>query len=185
LIRAEQCDITDADAVARVRDRLRDDWKAIDAVVNAAGVNIPRRSWSDVSTEDFRNVVATNLFGSFLVTRAFLPLLRGQAGATVVNIVSDAGLLGSAKAGVPYVAAKFGQTGLVESLNAELRDCGVRACGIFPGDINTAMLDDRAVPPTREQRAGMLQPEDVAECVMLAITLPPRAIVEKLVVRPR
>ena len=55
--------------------------------------------------------------------------------------------VGSAKAGAPYVASKFGQAGMMESLNAELRDRGIRACGIFPGDIDTAILEQRPVPP--------------------------------------
>ena len=61
----------------------------------------------------------------------------------------------------------------------------IRACAILPGDIDTALLERRPTPPTPEARARMLSPEDVAECAMLAIGLPQRAIVEELLVRPR
>jgi NADP-dependent 3-hydroxy acid dehydrogenase YdfG len=111
--------------------------------------------------------------------------MRKHGGGTIVNIVSDAGLLANAKAGAAYVAGKFGVAGLTQSINAEERGNGIRACAIFPGDINTPLLDKRPVPPPAEAREKMLQPEDVAECVMLAINLPSRAVVEQLLVRPR
>jgi NAD(P)-dependent dehydrogenase (short-subunit alcohol dehydrogenase family) len=111
--------------------------------------------------------------------------MRRQGEGTIVNVVSDAGLIANAKAGAAYVASKFGVTGLTQSINAEERERGVRACAIFPGDIDTPLLEKRPAPPPAEARAKMLRPEDVAECVMLAINLPQRAVVEQLVVRPR
>ena len=80
---------------------------------------------------------------------------------------------------------KFGLTGLTQSINAEERGNGVRACAIFPGDIDTPLLDKRPAPPSAESRQNMLQSQDVAECALLAIHLPPRALVEEIVIRPR
>ena len=120
-----------------------------------------------------------------LCAQAFLPSMRRQKSGTIVNIVSDAGKLANAKAGPAYVVSKFGLTGLTQSLNLEERANGIRACAIFPGDINTPIVDLRPTPPPPEARLQMLQPEDVAECVLLAIRLPPRAIIEELMVRPR
>ena len=59
------------------------------------------------------------------------------------------------------------------------------ACAIFPGDINTPLLDKRPVPPDNASRAKMMTAEDIAECALLAINLPSRAIVEEILVRPR
>jgi NADP-dependent 3-hydroxy acid dehydrogenase YdfG len=61
----------------------------------------------------------------------------------------------------------------------------VRACAIFPGDIDTPLLDKRPAPPDAAARARMMTAEDIAECALLAINLPPRAIVEEILVRPR
>jgi NAD(P)-dependent dehydrogenase (short-subunit alcohol dehydrogenase family) len=184
-VRVEVCDVGDPDAVDAVGSRLGDAWDGIDAVIAAAGMNIPRRGLRDLSAIDFRRLVEVNLLGAFHIVRTCVPLMRGRERATVVTIVSDAGLIASAKAGAGYVASKFGLTGLTESINAELRGEGIRATAIFPGDTDTALLDQRPVPPAREQRALMLQPDDVTECVLLAINLPHRAVLEKLVVRPR
>ena len=76
-------------------------------------------------------------------------------------------------------------SGLIEAINVELRGEGIRGTAIYPGDIDTPFLDKRPVPPDAKARGAMLQAEDVADCVMLAINLPHRAVLEKLVVRPR
>ena len=77
-----------------------------------------------------------------------------------------------------------GLTGLAQSLNAEERAHGLRACSIFPGDIDTDILNKRPIPPTPEARAKMMRPADIAACVWLAVSLPQRAVVEELLVRP-
>ena len=73
---------------------------------------------------------------------------------------------------------------MTQSINAEERANGIRACAIFPGDIDTPLLDLRPNPPTPEARRKMLKSEDVAECALLAINLPPRAVVEEILIRP-
>jgi NADP-dependent 3-hydroxy acid dehydrogenase YdfG len=117
--------------------------------------------------------------------QAFLPTMRKQKSGTVVNIVSDAGKQASPKAGPGYVVSKFGMVGLTQAVNAEERPNGIRACAILPGDINTPLLDKRPAPPNSDARAKMLQPEDVADCVLLAANLPERAVIEELLIRPR
>ena len=74
--------------------------------------------------------------------------------------------------------------GLTSAINAEERTRGIRACSIFPGDIDTPILDKRPAPPDAAARAKMMQPEDIAECALLAINLPPRVIIEEMIVRP-
>ena len=178
------CDIADAAAVGRVVTQVRAESGRIDALVHCAGTNIARRSWAQLSAGDYRAVLAANLDGAFHCVQAVLPGMREQGAGTVVVINSDAGRLANAKAGAAYVVSKFGLTGLVQSLNAEERAHGIRGCSIFPGDVNTPLLDKRPVPPPAEARVKMLQPEDVAAAVWLAVSLPPRAIVEELVIRP-
>jgi NADP-dependent 3-hydroxy acid dehydrogenase YdfG len=155
----------------------------LDVLVNAAGLNVPKRSLAECSIEDYTLVVNTDLNGAFYLTRGFLPTMR-QHGGTVINIVSDSGWRGNNFAGVAYVAAKFGLRGLTEAINAEERHNGIRATSIYPGEVNTPILDRRPVPPPPEAREKMLQSEDIAECIALAALLPPRVIIEDLVVRP-
>ena len=182
---ATPCDIADSNQVQQMAATIEQKLGTSQVLVAAAGINIPKRNWDVLSTEDFRNVIDTNLTGTFNCVRALLPGMRKLSSGTVIVIVSDAGILASAKAGAAYVASKFAQRGLVQSLNAEERSHGIRATAILPGDINTPLLDRRPIPPPPEARAKMLQPQDIAACAMLAINLPDRAIIEELLVRPR
>jgi NAD(P)-dependent dehydrogenase (short-subunit alcohol dehydrogenase family) len=179
------CDVSDPAAVKAMAADVLARFGRVDVLLNGAGTNTPRRSWRELAHEDYHALLSANLHGAFYCVEAFLPSMRAQGGGTVININSEAGRLASPKAGVAYVASKFGLAGLTQSLNAEERGNGIRACSIFPGDIDTPILDKRPQPPTPEARALMLQSEDVAQCVWLAATLPSRAIVEELVIRPR
>ena len=179
------CDVGNAADVQKMVETVEQKFGPPQALVASAGTNIPKRGWDVLTPEDFQSVIDANLTGTFNCVSSVLPGMHRACGGTIVVIVSDAGLQASAKAGAAYVASKFGQRGLVQSINAEQRAHGIRATAIFPGDINTPLLDKRPTPPPQEARAKMLQPEDVTACVMLAINLPDRAIIEELLVRPR
>ncbi len=179
------CDIGDADAVAAMGARVLAEFGTVEVLVNAAGTNAPQRALEVLSLADYRAMMDTNLNGAYYCVQAFLPQMRARGSGTIVNIVSDAGKAASPKAGPGYVMSKFGMAGLTQAINAEERTRGVRACGIFPGDIDTPILNRRPVPPDAEARARMMQPEDIAECVLLAINLPSRVIIEEMLVRPR
>ncbi|MBC7784248.1 MAG: SDR family NAD(P)-dependent oxidoreductase [Burkholderiales bacterium] len=179
------CDVSIADEVAAMADRVRSNLGDPTALVNCAGTNIVDRQLEVLSPADWQQLIDTNLTGTFLCVHAFLPAMRRMGRGTIVNVISDAGLRANATAGAAYVASKFGMAGLTQSINAEHRAHGVRACGVFPGEINTPLLDKRPSPPPQEKRMQMLQADDVAACVLLAITLPPRAVVEQLLVMPR
>lgn len=179
------CDIGRSDAVEQLGRDVLGAFGSVQVVVNAAGTNAPKRALEVLSLEDYHGMMDTNLNGAYYVTQAFLPTMRAARAGTFVHIVSDAGKQASPKAGPAYVMSKFGLAGLVQSINAEERGNGIRACAIFPGDIDTPLLEKRPSPPPAEARARMMRPEDIAQCVMLAVNLPERAVIEELVVRPR
>jgi NAD(P)-dependent dehydrogenase (short-subunit alcohol dehydrogenase family) len=153
---------------------------SVDVLVNAAGINVPQRSFERLSLDDWHAVLATNLHGAYYCVRAFLPGMRARRTGTIVNINSDAGKIARDLAGPAYVTSKFGLTGLTQQINAEERGNGVRACSICARDINTPLLDQRPQPPAPEVRARMLQPDDLADCVWMVATLPPRAVVDEI-----
>ena len=183
-MRAFPCDVGDSAAVAKMAKEVLAAFGTIDVLVNSAGTNLAKRALADLTNEAFDDVVRINLNGAFYCVREFLPTMRAKKSGTIVNIVSDAGLRSNPVSGAAYVASKFGLTGLNDTINVEERKNGIRATAIFPGEINTPLLERRPVIPPPEARQKMLQPEDVAACALLAITLPHRAIVEHLLVRP-
>jgi len=177
--------IGDLDATNKSGQAILARYGRVDVLVNAAGTNVPRRSLEVLSIEDYHEMLDSNLNGAYYLTQAFLPTMRKQQSGTIVNIVSEAGRQASPKAGPGYVISKFGMVGLNQAINAEERGNGIRACAILPGDIDTPILDKRPTPPTAEARTRMMQPEDIADCVLLAVNLPSRAVVEELLIRPR
>ena len=179
------CDIGDAPAVTGMARRVLAEFKDVEVLVNAAGTNTPRRALEVLSLEDYHAMINTNLNGAYYCTQAFLPQMRERKSGTIIHVVSDAGKAASPKAGPAYVMSKFGLAGLTQSINAEERGNGIRACAVFPGDIDTPLLEKRPQPPSAEARERMLKAEDVAACVMLAIELPSRAVTEEIVIRPR
>ena len=184
-LHAFPCDIGDSVAAERACAAAIAALGSVIALVNCAGTNIPKRGLEVLNAADFQQVIAANLNGAVYFVIGVLPAMRKNGRGTVVNIVSDAGMFANAKAGAAYVASKFGMSGLTQSINCEERQHGIRACAIYPGDIATPLLDKRPVPPPPEARAKMLQPEDMADCVMLCVNLPDRAVVEQMLVRPR
>ena len=179
------CDVSNAAAVAEMGKRILTDLGEVEVLVNAAGTNAPHRSLDVLSLEDYHAMISTNLNGAYYCVRAFLPQMRARRSGTIVNIISDAGKQASAKSGPGYVMSKFGLAGLTQSINVEERANGIRACGIFPGDIDTPLLNKRPQPPDAAARAKMMRPEDVADCAVFCVNLPPNVIVEEMLVRPR
>jgi NADP-dependent 3-hydroxy acid dehydrogenase YdfG len=178
------CDLGRLESIDETTKEILRLFERADVLVNAAGNNIPQRSLAELSRADYTAVMDANINGVFHLVQAFLPGMRKQGGGTVINIGSEAGRLASAKAGAAYVISKFGLTGFTQTINAEERPHGIRACCIFPGDINTPLLNKRPTPPPPEARSRMMQPEDIAECVWFAATLPPRVTIEEILVRP-
>jgi NADP-dependent 3-hydroxy acid dehydrogenase YdfG len=179
------CDIGDSAAVAKAGEKILQEFGEVEVLVNSAGTNAPKRALEVLSLEDYHGMMDANLNGAYYCVQAFLPGMRTRGSGTIVNVVSDAGKQASPKAGPAYVMSKFGMAGLTQSINAEERGRGVRACAIFPGDIDTPLLNKRPVVPDADARARMMQPEDIADCVLHCINLPSRVVVEEMLVRPR
>jgi NAD(P)-dependent dehydrogenase (short-subunit alcohol dehydrogenase family) len=130
-----------ADAKAAVDTALRR-FGRIDVLVNNAG-NFYAGFFEELSPEDFRAQVETNLFGPVNVTRAVLPVMRAQRRGLLVTISSTAGVSGQAFVSA-YAAAKFGVEGWIESLTPEVAPFGIRTMLVEPGFFRTELLTDES-----------------------------------------
>jgi NADP-dependent 3-hydroxy acid dehydrogenase YdfG len=110
--------------------------------------------------------------------------MRERRDGLIININSISGKRAHPLGGLGYVAAKFGLRGLAMGVAAEEKDNGIRVSSIYPGEVNTPILEARPTPVSEERRRVMLQPEDVAAAVLLIATLPPRASIPELVITP-
>jgi NAD(P)-dependent dehydrogenase (short-subunit alcohol dehydrogenase family) len=158
------CDVGDSAQVEAMGKQVLAEFGDVEVLVNAAGTNVPKRALEILSLADYHGMMNANLNGAYYCTQAFLPQMRQRGSGTIINIISEAGKAASPKAGPGYVISKFGMAGLTSAINAEERSRGIRACSIFPGDIDTPILDKRPAPPDASARAKMMMPEDIAAC---------------------
>jgi NAD(P)-dependent dehydrogenase (short-subunit alcohol dehydrogenase family) len=179
------CDITDRGQVAQLFQWIAQELGTVEILVNSAGINISNRMMANVDPVDFDRVMAVNFTGGFNLIHAALPGMREKRSGLIFNIVSVAGKRVMPIAGLPYCTSKFALSTLGTFVNLE--ECeknGIRVTNIYPGEANTPLVDKRPVPPPPEKRARMLQPEDIAACVVAVAKLPPRAVVQELVIAP-
>ncbi len=147
-------------------------------------MNIQNRSMADMRPEQWDEVMRVNVTGCYNTMHAVLPSMRQSKSGLVVNISSVAGKRAIQLGGVAYAASKFALTALGTSTSNEVRNEGVRITNVYPGEVNTPILDRRPVPVSQEHRDSILQPEDVAKLVLLITTLPPRAHIPEVVIKP-
>jgi NAD(P)-dependent dehydrogenase (short-subunit alcohol dehydrogenase family) len=178
------CDVGDLTQVRAMLAFAASEMGRVDILVNNAGVNVPKRALKDLSPEDFDYMCRINLSGAFYCIHGVLPQMRERKDGIILNVSSVAGVRPSELAGAGYNASKHGLSALSLSIHLEEGKNGVRSCMICPGEVNTPILEKRAVVPDAARRAVMLQPEDLAHAALMVATLDPRAAVPELIITP-
>ncbi|MCS7102119.1 MAG: SDR family NAD(P)-dependent oxidoreductase [Burkholderiaceae bacterium] len=177
-------DVADAPAVARTAQAILARHGRIDILVNSAGLNVPTRFWRDQTVAGYEEVVRVNLNGTFYCTHAVLPAMRARGDGLIINVASWAGRHVMALVGPAYNAAKHAVVALTETINIEEGRHGIRACAICPGEVATPILEKRPVPPSPEERAKMLQPEDLGRTIRWVAEQPPHVCVNEILISP-
>jgi NAD(P)-dependent dehydrogenase (short-subunit alcohol dehydrogenase family) len=178
------CDVGDKHQVASTAAEIQSRLGRVDILMNSAGINLPKRSFREVSAEGWDEIVAVNLSGMFYCVQAVLPGMRTRQDGLILNVSSWAGRYASTLTGPGYNATKRAVIALTESINLEECTNGIRATSVLPGEAATPILEKRPVPPTPEVRAKMLQPEDLGRTLAFIATLPARACVNEIIVSP-
>jgi NADP-dependent 3-hydroxy acid dehydrogenase YdfG len=177
-------DVADAARVRVMVDSVTKALGPVDVLVNNAGTNIKERTFRELTPETWDRLIRTNLDGAFYCTHAVLPAMLRRKDGVIINVVSIAGKRASPLGGVAYAASKFGMAALGLGLAAEEKDSGIRVCNVYPGEVDTPILEVRPQPVTEEHRQRILRPEDVAEAVLFVAGLPPHVSVPELVIKP-
>jgi NAD(P)-dependent dehydrogenase (short-subunit alcohol dehydrogenase family) len=183
-IGAEPLDVADKVAVDRVARGIEAACGRIDILVNSAGVNYPKRYWSETDGATFEKVVAINLNGAAYCTLAVLKGMRQRGQGTVINVASFAGWHLSHLTGPAYTASKAGMMALTHSFNIEEGVHGLRATALCPGEAATPILKNRPVEPSAEDKARMLQEEDLGRTIRFIAELPAHVCINELVISP-
>jgi NADP-dependent 3-hydroxy acid dehydrogenase YdfG len=176
-------DVTDVAAIEAAHATIAGEWGRVDDLVLSAGLNTPRRTWSDQRIDDFQAIVATNLTAVAAVVQVSIEDLRAASGVVVV-ISSVAGWGFKPGTGIAYAASKTAAGVLCRDLNVAEWPNGVRATHLCPGDVDTDFLSMRPQVPDAAAREGMLSPADVAQAVLFALDAPPHVRIDELVITP-
>lgn len=178
------CDVADRQAVDTAVEKALQDLGSIDILVCNAGTNVRNRSLEKLTGADWDRMVEVNLTGPFNLVKSVLPGMRARKNGLVIQICSISGIRASTLGGAGYSASKFGQSALGMCLGREEGGSGIRSTVIYPGEVNTPILDARPVPVGAERKAQILQPDDIAAAVRFLVELHPRARVPELVITP-
>jgi NAD(P)-dependent dehydrogenase (short-subunit alcohol dehydrogenase family) len=172
------CDVRNPVSVQKLFREVRQHHSTIDVLINNAGVAHAIAPVDQLSIETWKEVIDTNLTGTFLVTRAALPLMR--AGGTVVNNLSVAALQPFAGMAA-YNASKFGALGFTHALREDLRKRGIRVLALLPGATDTEIWG-QFWPDA--PKAKMISAETVAQAVLHAVSAPVNTAIEEIRIGP-
>lgn len=158
-------DVCSAEQTRALADTASDTLGGVDALVNnAAIVSLARRPFEEIPEDEWDRVIEVNLKGSWLCTRAVVPLLRAAGGGSIVNLASE--VVHSGSAGLAhYVASKAGIVGLTRVLARELGPAQIRVNAIAPGFIPTessvTMLGGAEYDVSRTPLGRLARPQDL------------------------
>jgi NAD(P)-dependent dehydrogenase (short-subunit alcohol dehydrogenase family) len=173
------CDVRDAGSVAAAGREIERRWGAAALVVPAAG-RAAISPLEETAPDRFRDLLETNLTGTFLLLHTLLPAMKRRGSGWVFPILSTA-----AQRGFPgwsaYCASKWGLAGLVAALREELRGSGIRVTALYPGATDSPLWDEL---PGDWNRALMVPPREVARAVVNALESDPSALVEEIHLGP-
>jgi NAD(P)-dependent dehydrogenase (short-subunit alcohol dehydrogenase family) len=179
-----RADVTDADQVSGMWERVRVEIGVPDIVVHNAGGFLLKRL-ADTTPAEFDQQIRINLRAAFLVARELLPSMAALGRGTYVSVGSVADHVGFPE-NAAYAAGKYGLRGLHETMVAEYRGSGVRLTLVSPGPTDTGIWDpfDPDHRPGFPARAAMLRPSDVADAILFVATRPPPVQVDWLRLGP-
>ena len=172
------CDVRSQEAVEALVAWVEQEAGRLDVLVNNAGLG-RFAPVDEISGDDFREVIETNLLGAFYAIRAAAPAMKQRGEGWIFNIASLAAKNAFA-GGAAYNASKFGLVGMSEAAMLDLRHFGIRMAAICPGSVET----DFGSGVMKDGGSWRLQPEDVAQVVTNLIDFPPRALPSLIEIRP-
>jgi NADP-dependent 3-hydroxy acid dehydrogenase YdfG len=168
----------------RIADAIKQEFGRLDILVNNAGLNIVKRSWRQLEESGADEILHGNLSSAFYCVIAALPIMRAQKDGVLIHTASWAGRFISPMSGPAYTAAKHGVVAMSHSINGEECVNGIRSSVVCPAEVATPILDKRPVPVSAEERARMLQSEDLGDLICYIATLPPHVCLNEVLISP-
>jgi 3-oxoacyl-[acyl-carrier protein] reductase len=172
------CDVRDYSSVKSFFVQTVSKLGGVDVLINNAGIGI-FQSVEEMSPEDFRSILETNVFGVFHCCHEGIPLMKQRGGGYIINISSLAGT-NAHPLMAAYNASKFGLNGFSEALMQEVRHDGIKVSYIMPGSVNTEFGGDTP----DNNKSWQLQPADIARVVLDLLHHDERSLPSRVEIRP-
>jgi NADP-dependent 3-hydroxy acid dehydrogenase YdfG len=180
----QPADLMDPKAVQAVAGAIERQFGRCDILVNNAGLNITPRQWAVLTPEGVDELIRGNLSSAFYCVTAVLPMMRARGDGVLIHTASMAGRSVSPLSGPGYTAAKHGVVAMSHTINMEECVNGIRSSVICPGEVATPILDKRPNPVSAEERAKMVQSEDVGDLIRYVACLPPHLVLNEVWITP-
>jgi NADP-dependent 3-hydroxy acid dehydrogenase YdfG len=180
----EPGDVMDKAMAPAVVERIIKATGRLDILVNNAGTNVAARTFAVLTPENLDYVIQANLNGAYYCTLAVLPQMRKQQDGVLIHTASWAGKYVTPLSGTAYTASKHAVVAMSHSLNMEEFKNGIRSSVICPHEISTPILNTRPVKVTEEERARMLQAEDMANLYVYIATQPAHVCINEVTIAP-
>jgi NADP-dependent 3-hydroxy acid dehydrogenase YdfG len=177
-------DLTRPAEVRRIGEFIGGEIGRLDILLNNAGMNIADRHWDKLTPENASLMVNGNLAAAAQCVTVALPIMRAQQDGLIIHTASIAGRFFARFPGPLYTAAKHGLVAMSHTINMQECKSGIRSCVFLPGEVATAILDQRPNPVGPEARARMVQPQDCAELILYIALLPKRLVMNEVMLSP-
>ena len=180
----EPGDVMEKAMAPAVVERIIKATGRLDVLVNNAGTNVTARTFAVLTPENLDTVLQANLNGAYYCVLAVLPQMRAQQDGVLIHTASWAGKYVTPLSGTAYTASKHAVVAMSHSLNMEEFKNGIRSSVICPHEISTPILNTRPVKVTEEERARMLQSEDMANLYVYIATQPAHVCINEVTIAP-
>lgn len=177
-------DVSDQALVDDLVSSVIQEHSKIDLLLNNAGHSSKHRRLTTTTATEIQSVIDSNLIGTIYCSQAVVPYMISAEEGTIINVASIAGLSPSNLGGMIYSAVKAAVINFTGFLNDDLKNTGIRASVVIPGEVDTPILDNRPIPPDENARAKMVTAEDTAEAISMIARLPLRTNIPELQIRP-
>ena len=172
-------DISVAADMQQLKEKYVQVFSQIDVLINASGVGLIKPV-EQLTDEDFLTSLQTNLFGSFLLVRAFLPMMKEVKKGLIINIPGVLGKVPMAGAAA-YSASKYGLVGMMQSIREELKRTDIRITNLFLGGVDSPFWDTIDL---RVQKDKMIREEEAAKAIWFLCQQPASGVVSEMVLQP-
>ena len=172
-------DVANETDMAAVVQLAVDRFGGLDVVINNAGVGV-FKNVDDISLAEWNATMATNVTGTFVLTKAALPHLKANGSGHVVVVASDVAKRTFA-GGTLYTASKYAQEAFMGALRKEVRPFGIKVTGVYSGLVDSHF---HAKGHGHETSKNWLKNEDMAESMLFILSRPPHVVIDEFMVHP-